>query len=145
MILCDPAAERAVLAGICSHGESTYLDIADNILLKLPEIENYVSLKYFDITNNDTLQLTNDDIEKLKFFKSKIKKCHIDQIELDINIENKDEIDDIDDSLDDSSINIILSDTSNDSSKSSDSSNIIKLKVNLPDKVPINTKRSYNL
>ena len=29
MILCDPAAERAVLAGICSYGESAYLDIAD--------------------------------------------------------------------------------------------------------------------
>ena len=29
MILCDPAAERAVLAGICSFGESAYLDIAD--------------------------------------------------------------------------------------------------------------------
>jgi len=29
MILCDPAAERAVLAGICSYGETTYLDIAD--------------------------------------------------------------------------------------------------------------------
>lgn len=31
MILCDPAAERAVLAGICSYGEETYLDIADII------------------------------------------------------------------------------------------------------------------
>lgn len=29
MILCDPAAERAVLAGICTYGESAYLDIAD--------------------------------------------------------------------------------------------------------------------
>jgi replicative DNA helicase len=29
MILCDPAAERAVLAGICSYGEAAYLDIAD--------------------------------------------------------------------------------------------------------------------
>lgn len=29
MILCDPAAERAVLAGICSYGENAYLDIAD--------------------------------------------------------------------------------------------------------------------
>jgi replicative DNA helicase len=29
MILCDPAAERAVLAGICTYGENTYLDIAD--------------------------------------------------------------------------------------------------------------------
>lgn len=31
MILCDSAAERAVLAGICSYGENTYLDIADII------------------------------------------------------------------------------------------------------------------
>jgi len=31
MILCDPAAERAVLAGICSYGENSYLDIADII------------------------------------------------------------------------------------------------------------------
>lgn len=31
MILCDPAAERAVLAGICSYGENAYLDIADII------------------------------------------------------------------------------------------------------------------
>ena len=31
MILCDPSAERAVLAGICSYGESAYLDIADII------------------------------------------------------------------------------------------------------------------
>ena len=29
MILCDPAAERAVLAGICTYGENAYLDIAD--------------------------------------------------------------------------------------------------------------------
>lgn len=29
MILCDPAAERAVLAGICTYGEAAYLDIAD--------------------------------------------------------------------------------------------------------------------
>jgi replicative DNA helicase len=29
MILCDPAAERAVLAGICAYGENAYLDIAD--------------------------------------------------------------------------------------------------------------------
>lgn len=29
MILCDPAAERAVLAGIYTYGENTYLDIAD--------------------------------------------------------------------------------------------------------------------
>jgi replicative DNA helicase len=29
MILCDPAAERAVLAGICKHGENAYLDVAD--------------------------------------------------------------------------------------------------------------------
>lgn len=31
MILCDPAAERAVLAGICRFGENCYLDIADLI------------------------------------------------------------------------------------------------------------------
>lgn len=31
MILCDPAAERAVLAGIISYGEDAYLDIADII------------------------------------------------------------------------------------------------------------------
>jgi replicative DNA helicase len=29
MILCDPAAERAVLAGICTYGDAAYLDIAD--------------------------------------------------------------------------------------------------------------------
>lgn len=29
MILCDPAAERAVLAGICAYGDAAYLDIAD--------------------------------------------------------------------------------------------------------------------
>ena len=29
MILCDPAAERAVLAGIFTYGESAYLDVAD--------------------------------------------------------------------------------------------------------------------
>ncbi|NBQ16783.1 hypothetical protein EBU24_00505 [bacterium] len=29
MILCDPAAERAVLAGICTYGDSAYLDVAD--------------------------------------------------------------------------------------------------------------------
>lgn len=29
MILCDPAAERAVLAGIGTYGETAYLDIAD--------------------------------------------------------------------------------------------------------------------
>jgi replicative DNA helicase len=29
MILCDPAAERAVLAGIFQYGENAYLDIAD--------------------------------------------------------------------------------------------------------------------
>ena len=31
MILCDPAAERAVLAGIFQYGENAYLDIADII------------------------------------------------------------------------------------------------------------------
>lgn len=31
MILSDPAAERAVLSGICSYGEEVYLDIADII------------------------------------------------------------------------------------------------------------------
>jgi replicative DNA helicase len=31
MILCDPASERAVLAGICIYGEEAYLDIADII------------------------------------------------------------------------------------------------------------------
>lgn len=31
MILCDPASERAVLAGICLYGEEAYLDIADII------------------------------------------------------------------------------------------------------------------
>jgi len=29
MILSDPAAERAVLAGICTYGENAYLDVAD--------------------------------------------------------------------------------------------------------------------
>jgi len=29
MILCDPAAERAVLAGIYAYGENAYLDVAD--------------------------------------------------------------------------------------------------------------------
>jgi replicative DNA helicase len=29
MILCDPAAERAVLAGICNYGQDAYYDIAD--------------------------------------------------------------------------------------------------------------------
>jgi len=29
MILCDSAAERAVLAGICTYGDSAYLDVAD--------------------------------------------------------------------------------------------------------------------
>ena len=29
MILCDPASERAILAGICRHGEDAYLDVAD--------------------------------------------------------------------------------------------------------------------
>ena len=31
MILCDPAAERAVLAGICKYGDDAYLDVADII------------------------------------------------------------------------------------------------------------------
>ena len=31
MILCDTAAERAILAGICHYGEDAYLDIADII------------------------------------------------------------------------------------------------------------------
>ena len=31
MILCDTAAERAVLAGICKYGNDAYLDIADLI------------------------------------------------------------------------------------------------------------------
>lgn len=31
MILCDPASERAVLAGICRYGEDAYLDVADII------------------------------------------------------------------------------------------------------------------
>jgi replicative DNA helicase len=31
MILCDPASERAVLAGICKYGEDAYLDVADII------------------------------------------------------------------------------------------------------------------
>lgn len=31
MILCDTAAERAVLAGVCKYGEDAYLDIADII------------------------------------------------------------------------------------------------------------------
>lgn len=29
MILCDPASERAILAGICRYGEDAYLDVAD--------------------------------------------------------------------------------------------------------------------
>lgn len=29
MVLCDPSAERAVLAGVCNYGEDAYLDIAD--------------------------------------------------------------------------------------------------------------------
>jgi replicative DNA helicase len=29
MILCDPSAERAVLAGICRYGEDAYFDVAD--------------------------------------------------------------------------------------------------------------------
>lgn len=29
LVLCDPSAERAVLAGICRYGEDAYLDIAD--------------------------------------------------------------------------------------------------------------------
>lgn len=29
MILCDPASERAVLAGICKYGEDAYLDVTD--------------------------------------------------------------------------------------------------------------------
>jgi replicative DNA helicase len=29
MILCDPAAERAVLSGIITYGEDAYLDIVD--------------------------------------------------------------------------------------------------------------------
>ena len=31
MILCDPASERAILAGICKYGEDAYLDVADII------------------------------------------------------------------------------------------------------------------
>ncbi|NDG32612.1 hypothetical protein EB118_21385, partial [bacterium] len=31
MILCDPAAERAVLAGICKYGKDAYIDVADII------------------------------------------------------------------------------------------------------------------
>lgn len=31
MILCDPSAERAVLAGICSYGDTAYLEVADII------------------------------------------------------------------------------------------------------------------
>jgi replicative DNA helicase len=31
MILCDPASERAVLAGICAYGEDAYLDTVDII------------------------------------------------------------------------------------------------------------------
>ena len=31
MVLCDPSAERAVLAGICTYGEDAYLDVADII------------------------------------------------------------------------------------------------------------------
>ena len=29
MILCDPSAERAVLAGICNYGDVAYLEVAD--------------------------------------------------------------------------------------------------------------------
>ena len=29
IILCDPSAERAVLAGICRYGEDAFLDVAD--------------------------------------------------------------------------------------------------------------------
>jgi replicative DNA helicase len=50
MILCDPAAERAVLAGICKYGENCYLDIADIIQESSFTIESnaliYKCLKY---------------------------------------------------------------------------------------------------
>jgi replicative DNA helicase len=29
MILCDPAAERAVISGLCSYGDSLYIEVAD--------------------------------------------------------------------------------------------------------------------
>lgn len=50
MILCDPASERAVLAGICRYGEDAYLDVADIVQASSFTIDSnsiiYQCLKY---------------------------------------------------------------------------------------------------
>ena len=60
MILADTAAERAVLAGICSYGEEIYLDISDIINEKCFTVDSnaliYRCIKHLHETN-DSLQI----------------------------------------------------------------------------------------
>ena len=57
MVLCDPAAERAVLAGICKYGSNIYLDVSDIISESCFTIDSnvyiYKCLKHI-IEANDT-------------------------------------------------------------------------------------------
>jgi replicative DNA helicase len=42
--LCDPAAERAVIAGVCSHGSDSYLDVADIVTTRTMTIDSNQSI-----------------------------------------------------------------------------------------------------
>ena len=62
MILCDTAAERAVLAGICVYGDTVYLDIADLIQENTFTIDSNKVLfkclkKIFDQEQKSTIDL----------------------------------------------------------------------------------------
>jgi replicative DNA helicase len=63
MILCDPAAERAVLAGICTYGDAAYLDIADIIQESSFTIDSnsiiYKCLKTLCDNNTNTIDIAS--------------------------------------------------------------------------------------
>jgi len=87
MILCDPASERAVLAGICQYGEDAYLDTVDiiqessftidsnNVIYKC--IKNLFDHEHKTIVDVASIYASAQDIGLSNFFNKKEEAQHL--------------------------------------------------------------------
>jgi replicative DNA helicase len=99
MILCDPASERAVLAGMCKYGEDAYLDVADIIQDSSFTIDSngiiYKCLKYlFENEQKPSIDVASiyaasQDIGVSNFFTKKEEAQHLKAIlDFPVSLEN---------------------------------------------------------
>lgn len=99
MILCDPASERAILAGICRYGEDAYLDVADIIQESSFTIDSngviYRCLKYLcEEQQNPVIDIASiyaaaQDIGVSNFFNKKEEAQHLKAIiDFPVSLEN---------------------------------------------------------